>query len=135
MIYFYSKVKPDVLLHIVKKYADIEDGRRDLVPPEHFIQCSALKVNKCSFRSHSHIYKEGKSPVITQESWVVMNGRVKAILYDLDGEIVSWPELNRGDILITLNGGHGFDVLQDNTIVYEFKTGPYEGQEKDKVWI
>lgn len=135
MIYYYSKVDPDILLHIVKKYADIEDGRSDLVPPENFIQCSSLKVNKCHFRSHQHIYKDGKPQVITQESWVVMNGRVMAILYDLDGEIISWPELNHGDILITLNGGHGFEVLQDNTIVYEFKTGPYEGQEKDKVFI
>jgi hypothetical protein len=25
--------------------------------------------------------------------------------------------------------------LEDNTLVYEYKTGPYEGQEFDKIFI
>lgn len=133
---YYSKHHPGTLLHIVKKAGDIIEGREDIVDPQYFLQCSTLKFNKDgSFRPHKHIWKSGEMNVITQESWVVIHGRVKAILYDLNGEILSWPELNAGDILITLEGGHGFDILQDNTIVYEFKTGPYKGQENDKVFL
>ena len=28
-----------------------------------------------------------------------------------------------------------YTILEDNTIVYEYKTGPYEGQELDKKFI
>jgi hypothetical protein len=27
-----------------------------------------------------------------------------------------------------LYGGHTYQILEDDTIVYEYKTGPYEGQ-------
>ena len=35
----------------------------------------------------------------------------------------------------TLQGGHNYLILEDDTLVYEFKTGPYEGQEFDKKFI
>ena len=42
--------------------------------------------------------------------------------------------LNAGDSSFTLEGGHTYEILEDDTLVYEYKTGPYEGQEKDKVF-
>ena len=43
--------------------------------------------------------------------------------------------LNVGDASFTLEGGHNYEILEDNTLVYEYKTGPYEGQEFDKIFI
>ena len=36
---------------------------------------------------------------------------------------------------MTFQGGHTYEILEDDTIVYEYKTGPYKGQENDKVFI
>jgi len=71
---------------------------------------------------------------IAQESWVIIRGQVEVTLYDLDDEVLSSYVLNPGDISITLYGGHSYRVLED-TLAYEFKTGPYFGQALDKEFI
>ena len=48
---------------------------------------------------------------------------------------VSEPVLEVGDASFTLEGGHTYTILEDDTLVYEYKTGPYEGQKNDKVFI
>jgi hypothetical protein len=40
-------------------------------------------------RPHKHIFKPGEKEVIGQESWVVISGRVKVIMYDLDDTIIA----------------------------------------------
>ena len=44
-------------------------------------------------------------------------------------------ELGAGDCVVVFKAGHGFEVLEDNTILYEFKNGPYFGVEIDKTYI
>ena len=132
----YSKVQPNKLLHFVNRVEEI-DGRNNLVPGENFIQCASLQMNEgTTFPPHRHITKERHHlEQIAQESWVVIRGRVKCIFYDLDDSIIATPILNPGDASFTLYGGHTYEILEDNTLVYEYKTGPYEGQESDKRFI
>ncbi len=136
MIEYYSKVDPTKLLHIVVKKEDLKPGRKDIIPEEHFIQCSHLNMEKGkTFRPHKHIFKNRTRNVIAQESWVVIQGSVKCIFYDLDDSILIEPILYPGDASFTLEGGHNYEILEDNTLVYEYKTGPYEGQALDKTFI
>lgn len=136
MIKIYSKVEPDKLLHVVNKLSDIQ-GRNDIIPEENFIQCATLKMeNKQTFPAHKHIIKDRHYPEqIAQESWVVIKGKVKCIFYDIDDTIIATPILEAGDASFTLYGGHTYEILEDDTIVYEYKTGPYEGWELDKTFI
>jgi len=132
----YSKVDPNKLLHIIQRVNDISQPRVDLIPAEQFIQCSTLKMKKGkTFKPHKHIWKNRKRDIIAQESWIVIRGSVKCIFYDLDNQIIATPILNPGDASFTLQGGHNYEILDDDTIVYEYKTGPYEGQELDKTFI
>ena len=132
----YSKIDPSKLLHIIIKKEDILPGRKDIVPEEHFIQCSHLNMEKGkTFKPHKHIFKNRTRDVIAQESWIVVQGKVKCIFYDLDDTILIEPILEQGDASFTLEGGHNYEILEDNTLVYEYKTGPYEGQELDKVFL
>ena len=136
MTKIYSKVNPAKLLHIVVKKKDLKPGRIDVVPNEHFIQCALLNMKKDkTFRPHKHIWKERTGKVIAQESWIVIQGRVKCTLYDIDDTIITEPILCPGDASFTLEGGHTYTILDDNTLVYEYKTGPYEGQEFDKIFF
>ena len=131
----YSKID-NRLLHIVNRLEDIT-GRNDIIPSNNFIQCATLKMKKGkTFDPHKHIVKNRHYPEqIAQESWVVIKGSVKCILYDLDNTIIAEPILKAGDASFTLYGGHTYSILEDNTIVYEYKTGPYEGQNLDKTFI
>jgi len=132
----YSKIQPEVLLHVVAEMKNPQE-RENIIPENNFIQCSVLKLhtNK-TFRPHRHIFKSRcYENQIAQESWVVIKGSVKCIFYDLDDTIIATPILYHGDASFTLQGGHTYEILEDDTIVYEFKTGPYEGQEMDKVFI
>ena len=132
----FSKVDTKKLLHIITRKEDITPGRIDIVPEDNFIQCSMLNLeNNKTFKPHKHIWKERTKNVIAQESWIVIQGSVKCILYDIDDTIIAEPILKPGDASFTLEGGHNYLILEDNTLVYEYKTGPYEGQEFDKVFI
>lgn len=132
----FSKVDPDKLLHIIVRKEDLVEGRTEVVPENNFIQCAILNMPKDkTFKPHKHIWKERTRNVIAQESWIVIQGSVKCIFYDTDNQIIATPILNPGDASFTLEGGHTYHILEDNTLVYEYKTGPYEGQALDKVFI
>tara|TARA_B100000131_G_scaffold309294_1_gene339622 strand:+ start:311 stop:730 length:420 start_codon:yes stop_codon:yes gene_type:complete len=132
----YSKINPERLLHIVCQTRFLDAPRHDLVDDEQFLQLAVLKYEKGkTFKPHKHIFKEVPSQSIAQESWAVVNGKVKAIFYDEDDTIIGERILNAGDLSITLFGGHNYEILEDDTLVLEYKTGPYYGQSLDKVFV
>lgn len=132
----YSNIKKDKLLHVIVKKQDLTPGRKDVISEDNFIQCAILNMEKDkTFRPHKHIWKERNRNVIAQESWIVIQGKVKCHFYDLDDTIISEPILEPGDASFTLEGAHTYTILEDNTLVYEYKTGPYEGQQMDKIFI
>jgi len=133
----YSKVEPEKLLHIIVRKDDFKPGRQDIVEENQFIQCSILQMEEGkTFKPHKHIWKERTRNVIAQESWVVIQGSVQPIFYDLDDTIIDVDiVLNAGDASFTLEGGHNYLILEEGTLVYEYKTGPYEGQSLDKTFI
>jgi cupin fold WbuC family metalloprotein len=131
----YSKIEKDKLLHATFSKGDFKQQRIDISPESEFLQLAALKMEGGkTFRPHKHIINE-KTTNIAQESWVVVEGKVKAFLYDLDDKVTETIILNAGDISITYAGGHTYEILEDDTLVYEYKTGPYLGQMYDKVFI
>jgi cupin fold WbuC family metalloprotein len=136
MIQYFSKVDPSKLLHVVVRKEDLTPGRVEVVPEDNFIQCALLNMEKGkTFKPHRHIFKERTRNVIAQESWIVIQGSVKCTFYDLDNSVLVEPILNPGDASFTLEGGHTYTILEDNTLVYEYKTGPYEGQALDKIFL
>jgi len=132
----FSKQQPDKLLHVIVRKSDLTPGRIEVISEEHFIQCALLNMQQGkTFQPHKHIWKDRARNVIAQESWIVIQGSVRCTFYDLDDQIIVEPILYPGDASFTLEGGHNYLILEDNTLVYEYKTGPYEGQCFDKTFI
>jgi len=136
----YSKAEPERILHIIHRKEDfynIENGyRKNVVEEKEFIQLSAMTLQKNkTFKPHQHVWKPGEEQVIAQESWVVIKGSVKCSFHDTDGTLLVEPILKVGDCSVTLGGGHTYLILEDDTLVYEYKTGPYKGQKNDKVFL
>ena len=132
---YYSKDNPDVLLHIINRVSDI-NGRENLSPDNEFLQLASMKMKSgTTFKPHKHIWKSGREVVIAQESWVVISGSVRVIFYDLDDSLLTSSVLCQGDCSVTFQGGHNYEILEEDTLVYEYKTGPYTGQNNDKEFI
>jgi len=132
----YSKIDSTKLLHVIVRKENLTPGRVEVINEDQFIQCALLNMEKGkTFKPHKHIWKERTRNVIAQESWIVIQGSVKCIFYDIDDQILATPILYPGDASFTLDGGHNYEILENDTLVYEYKTGPYEGQQLDKQFI
>lgn len=127
------------LNHIICKFSDLAEAssnRLNLCPDEAFLQLGLIKSGPRDYAAHFHLDHQTPSPVIrAQESWVVMRGSVEVTLYDRDNTVQAVRTIHQGDITLTLFGGHGYRILEDDTLVYEFKSGPYEGPSVDKEQI
>ena len=130
----YSKKEEKLLLHIVNKKKNIKE-RLDLTPNSKDLQVSYInnmKKKKCKSHKHLEINRNTNS---TSECWIVIRGKISIELYDIDNSILYNDILEQGNCLITFRGGHSYTSLEDNTLIYEIKNGPYYGSEKDRVYI
>ena len=132
----YSKIEPTKILHMVVR-KKLTDGRTDVSDPSMFMQLATLKLKKgTTFRPHQHIWVDrGVKEMIAQESWCVIQGSVKVTFFDTDGSELISEYIHEGDASITYEGGHTYEIMEEDTIVYEYKTGPYQGVEMDKIFI
>lgn len=130
-----SKIYPGITHKVIWANNDSVEGRVDISNVTEPLQLAVLGYNAGkTFKPHKHIYHD-KIVKITQEAWVVIKGKVLATCYDIDNKCLEKFFLHSGDCIITYEGGHNYEFLEDDTLIYEFKTGPYYGQEFDKEFI
>lgn len=84
-------------------------------------------------KPHFHIDKEITINKI-QEVVHIDSGRTLINLYDSNGKKFKSVELSAGDTIFFVDGGHGFEILEDTKII-EVKQGPYVGKTLDKKMI
>ena len=132
----YSKINKKKLLHIVFRLTK-KNQRINISPENAFMQVCYLNLNKVKkFSPHKHFWKKNREiKSIVQESWLVIKGLAKVTFFDLNDKILTSTILKPGDLSITFEGGHKIDILKDNTIIYEHKNGPYEGQKRDLIYL
>jgi len=102
---------------------------------EQFIQVATMRWDEDHhMKAHKHnTYK--REFFRTNEVMVVRQGRVKATLYNDDGEIVEYILLSAGDIIIFHAGGHAFDTIDPDTEIVEIKNGPFTDVATDKTFL
>jgi hypothetical protein len=68
----------------------------------------------------------------TSEVLILRKGRCIMDVYNNEKVLVASRELQEGDIMLMVDGGHGFRML-DDTVFLEVKQGPYTGiDEKER---
>ena len=131
----YSNIDKNILICSYINKNNITKYRTDLSPDEEIMQGSARILEKgLIVEAHKH-NPISRNTTGTQEAWIIISGKIKATLYDINDEKINDIELNGGDAIIFYRGGHSLTVLEDNTIFYEFKNGPYKGYKNDKKQI
>ena len=64
----------------------------------------------------------------TQEVLFIKEGKLKVDFYSNDQVYLESRELKKGDVILLMTGGHGFEVL-DDLKMFEVKQGPYAGDQ------
>lgn len=92
----------------------------------------------------AHIHNKIKREVYyTSETLIIKEGKVRADIYDNEKNYLESKILEKGDVILFVDGGHGFIFMEDTQMV-EIKQGPYlsvndkvrfEGVKEDKVVI
>jgi hypothetical protein len=62
----------------------------------------------------------------SSEALIVREGRLEIDIYDQNKLLLATRELQSGDFVLMVSGGHGFRVLEP-TVLLEIKLGPYAG--------
>jgi mannose-6-phosphate isomerase-like protein (cupin superfamily) len=63
----------------------------------------------------------------TQEVLFIRKGRLRVDFYDTDQHYLLSRVLGPGDVILLIQGGHGFEVLEEVEMI-EVKQGPYVGE-------
>jgi len=130
----------DRVLHITYNIYDSVlldelESRDDLTDESEYLQCAAIRIPYGkSFQAHRHIRCD-RTTDMTQEAWVVLKGAVAVDYYDEEDNRIGSKIIEEGGVTVTFGGGHSYESLTDDTLVYEFKSGPYFGRDADKVAI
>lgn len=111
---------------------DIKEGLSFFSVDKDYIQVGGWRYNKRKKLS-AHIHNLSQREVNrTQEFIYVVYGSVRASIYDENEKHLENLILKPNEGLILFSGGHGYEILEDNTVVIEVKNGPYPGPDKDR---
>ncbi len=118
---------------IIYRDEDWEEGLNFITPDNLFIQVGSWWYKKGKVLD-KHIHNEfDRVANRTQECVYVRKGSMKVKLYTEDFEEFDSFILYTGDLAVFAYGGHGYEILEDNTQIIESKNGPFTGVEKDKI--
>jgi len=77
----------------------------------------------------SHIHNDIRREVYrTKEVVFIKSGKLKTDFYNENKEFVCSRTLEKGDVVLLSQGGHGFEVLEEVEMIVT-KQGPYVGEE------
>lgn len=110
----------------------VKDGSQFFSADENFIQLARHKYSAGKeFAAHQH-HQVKRQATLTQEVLILQEGSMQAVIFDMDKNQVASFTMEKGDVIMLLQGGHGFTVLSENTQFIEVKNGPYLGAEVDR---
>lgn len=110
--------------------ADAAPDKTTFFTPDDFLQQAGFIVYPKGGRITPHVHVDVKRAIEgTSEILFVWKGKVSVELYTQEREPVTTLTLDRGDVILLVGGGHGFDMLEDS-VLFEVKQGPYVGLEE-----
>lgn len=120
------------ILTIIYRDSDWVEGLNFITPNELFVQVGSWWYPEGKkLASHVHNDFERKA-MRTQEMTYVKSGAMRVLLYDEDQNYLQDFILKEGDLAVFAYGGHGYEILKDNTKIIEAKNGPFVDVETDK---
>jgi len=121
------------IISIIYREQDWTKGLNFITPDDFYVQVGTWWYEKGK-KLDSHIHKEyERKSMRTQESIYVKKGSVEVTLYSEEEELLQKYKLYEGDLAVFGYGGHGYEILDNDTQIIESKNGPFVSVEVDKV--
>ncbi len=99
--------------------------------PNNFSQQLGYMNRPKGYEIQPHLHNKVKRKVeFTNETLLIKSGKVRVDFYDGNKNYFKSIILNKGDVVLLIRGGHGFEMLKNSEII-EIKQGPYVN-DKDK---
>ena len=119
------------LAYIIR--AEINPEKTTFLTPPEFKQQIGFVVYPAGGNIQRHVHLPLERHLVgTSEVLIVRRGRCEIDIYNNERELVATRQLHQGDIMLMVDGGHGFRMLED-TVFLEVKQGPYTGvDEKER---
>ena len=119
------------LLSIIIR-ANYKSENIEFFTPSDFSQQLGYMNRPKGYVVQAHLHKPVKRQIMnTREVLIVKKGKIRTYFYDNKKKYVCSKIIKTGDILLLVNGGHGFEMLEKSE-VFEVKQGPYK-KNKDKI--
>ena len=120
------------IISIVYRDSDWVEGLNFITPDEMFVQVGSWWYRKGK-KLESHVHKDFERKTMrTQEMTYVKKGSMRVLLYDDKQKYLDDFIISKGDTAVFAYGGHGYEILEDNTQILEAKNGPYIDVDTDK---
>ena len=120
------------IIAIIYRNEDWVEGLNFFTDPSLNIQASSWHYHK-GRKIASHIHKFNSRQVdYTHEITYVKQGKMKVFLYGEDKRLIKELITEQGDMVVYAYGGHGYEILEDDTQIIEVKNGPFGDVSLDK---
>lgn len=121
------KKKNKLLAMIIRNDYDC-DGV-DFITPGDYSQQVAYMHHPTGKVIDAHVHNlVHRNVVMTQEVLFIKKGVLRVDFYDEYEDYLESRDLQEGDIILLVSGGHGFQVLEEVEMI-EVKQGPYAGND------
>jgi hypothetical protein len=120
------------LIAIIGAVEDMAKGNNFITDQNLPMQVGVLRSDKGVVQNHIHKIRNRQSKSITNEFHMVVKGKVLVSLFNEDKLLVARSVLCPNMFCLLINGGHGYEILKDDTIMVEVKNGSFDGVEIDK---
>ena len=120
------------IIAIVYRESDWVEGLNFITPDNLFIQVGSWWYQKGKILA-SHVHNEfSRETTRTHEMTYVKSGAMRVLLYDEEKNYLNDFIIREGDLAVFAYGGHGYEILEDNTQIIESKNGPFIDVKTDK---
>ena len=100
----------------------------NFITPDEYSQQLAYMHHEKGHIILPHVHNEVKREIYyTKEVLIIKKGKLRCDFYTDDKEYIKSIVLSDGDIILLVSGGHGFECLEETSMV-EIKQGPYAGE-------
>ena len=122
----FIKTKNNVLTTIIIRREYMPTETTFVTSPD-FAQQVGFVVYPAGGVIKRHIHKTvDRQNISCSEALIVRQGRLEIDIYDQNKSLLATRELQAGDFVLMVCGGHGFRILEA-VILLEIKLGPYGG--------
>ena len=127
--------KGDVDYAIIVRRSAKSDSKYNFICPDHFPFQLGVSFYKSGdvVRDHEHLPRSVQVTMF-QELVLIAEGGATMRLFDKERKPMGVWSLAAGDLVLLINGAHGFDLVE-NTKIVEVKQGPFDPNVGDKVFI